>query len=296
MKPKLAFIGLGAMGFPMAGHLQSAGYAVTVYNRTEERARLWAQAHGGAWAGSIRRAVEDAHAVLCCVGADSDLYAVTLGPEGALAAMQPGALLIDHTTASDTAAQRVHQAAAARDIGFVDAPVSGGQQGAGAGMLVAMCGGSDADFHRAAPILAPYCQTVEHMGGAGCGQLTKMVNQICVAGLLQALAEGLNFAQHAGIDAHKALSVISGGAAQSWQMDHRGESMLNGEFDFGFAVDWMRKDLGMCLDAAGAREVELPVTALVRRFYDDLHDLGCGGLDTSALIERLRLRQQRGTE
>ncbi len=294
MKAKIAFIGLGTMGFPMAGHLQAAGYAVTVYNRTQERARHWAQSHSGAWSDSIQGAVKDAGAVLCCVGADSDLHAVTLGPEGAVAAMQPGALLIDHTTCSDAAARSVHQAAGRRDIGFVDAPVSGGQQGAEAGKLVAMCGGSDADFQRAAPLLRAYCQTIEHMGGAGDGQLTKMVNQICVAGLLQALAEGLNFAQQAGIDAHKALSVISGGAAQSWQMDHRGETMLNGEFDFGFAVDWMRKDLGICLNAAATRGAALPVTALVRNFYDELHDLGCGGLDTSALIERLRMRQSQG--
>ena len=289
---KLAFLGLGVMGFPMAGHLARAGHSVTVYNRTASRAAKWLASMATAQKSSSARtpaaAAAGAGIVMMCVGNDDDVRAVALGPDGAVAAMQPGSILVDHTTASATVAREVHQAAAARGIGFLDAPVSGGQAGAENGKLTIMVGG-DADTYAAAePVLATYAKAVTLMGGPGSGQLTKMVNQICVAGLVQALSEGINFAARAGLDVEKVLDVIGKGAAQSWQMDNRGKTMAADQFNFGFAVDWMRKDLSICLGEARANGAALPVTALVDQFYARIQAQGGARWDTSSLIRLLR--------
>ncbi|WP_374763608.1 NAD(P)-dependent oxidoreductase [Yunchengibacter salinarum] len=287
----LAFIGLGVMGYPMAGHLARAGHRVTVYNRTFSRAAEWLEAHGGlsvATAETPAEAARDAHMVFMCVGADRDVEAVTLGADGALDAMKSGAILVDHTTASAGLARRLATEAAGRDVAFLDAPVSGGQAGAENGQLTIMCGGDAAAFETARPVMALYGRRVQRLGEAGAGQLTKMANQVCIAGTLQGLSEALVFAEQAGLDGAAVVDVISGGAAQSWQMDNRALTMLEDRFDFGFAVDWMRKDLAMVLDEARQRGLSLPLTALVDQFYADVQALGLGRGDTSALIRRLR--------
>ena len=284
---RIGFLGLGIMGAPMARHLAAAGHSVTVYNRTAAKAAAWTLAHGGAAAATPALAAAGADAVLACVGADADLRAVTLGPDGAFAAMMPGALFIDHTTVSAAIARELADAGAARGLLVLDAPVSGGQAGAENGQLTIMCGGSDAAFAAAEPIMAAYARRTGHMGPAGSGQLTKMVNQLCIAGILQGLAEGLAFAAAAGLDAAHVVDVISKGAAQSWQMDNRAATMAKGAFDFGFAVDWMRKDLGLTLDEARRLGVPLPLGALVDQFYADVQAMGGGRQDTSALIRRL---------
>ena len=284
----LAFLGLGVMGFPMAGHLAGAGHRVTVHNRNAARAAQWVEKHGGKAAPTRTAAVADADIVMMCVGNDDDVRAVTLGADGALAAMKKGAILVDHTTASAQVAREVHAAAAARGIGFLDAPVSGGQAGAENGKLTIMVGGDAGTFARAEPTLAHYARAVTLMGGPGSEQLTKMVNQICIAGLVQALAEGVNFAMRAGLDAERVLDVIGKGAAQSWQMDNRGKTMAADKFDFGFAVDWMRKDLAICLAESRSNGAALPVTALVDQFYARVQAIGGGRLDSSSLMRVLR--------
>jgi 3-hydroxyisobutyrate dehydrogenase-like beta-hydroxyacid dehydrogenase len=263
MGKKLAFLGLGVMGYPMAGHLAKAGHDVTVYNRTQAKARQWVEQHGGQSAPSPADAARNAEIVLMCVGNDNDVRAVA---KDALAGMAPKAILVDHTTASAEVAREVAGAARARQVEFLDAPVSGGQAGAENGKLTIMVGGDEAVFAKAQPLLALYGRAVTLMGPTGAGQLTKMVNQICIAGLVQALSEGLDFAQRAGLDANLVLDVIGKGAAQSWQMENRGRTMVEDKFDFGFAVDWMRKDLGICLAAARDNGAALPVTALVDQF------------------------------
>lgn len=284
----IAFIGLGVMGGPMAAHLAAAGHSVSVHNRTLSRARDWVARHGGALAETPARAAHNADLVITCVGRDEDVRSVVLGPEGALDAMAPGSILIDHTTASAELARDLAERTADRGIGFLDAPVSGGQTGAEQGALSIMVGGEAAVFARAETVLGAYGRRVTLMGPAGAGQLTKMVNQICVAGLIQGLAEGLAFGERAGLDMDRVLAVIGQGAAQSWQMDHRGPTMLADQFDFGFAIDWMRKDLGICLDEARANGARLPVTALIDQFYGDLQADGGGRWDATALIRRLR--------
>ncbi|MGH7034296.1 MAG: NAD(P)-dependent oxidoreductase [Stellaceae bacterium] len=284
---KLAFIGLGVMGYPMAGHLAKAGHQVTVYNRTAAKAEAWTAQHGGAQRATPAEAAQGADLVFTCVGNDDDVRAVTLGEAGALAGMARGAILVDHTTASAELARELDRAAKARGLGFLDAPVSGGQAGAETAKLTVMVGGEAASFQRAAPAMAHYGRAVTHMGSAGNGQLTKMVNQILIAGLVQGLAEGLNFATRAGLDAKKAAGVIAKGAAQSWQLENRFETMLQGKFDFGFAVDWMRKDLGVCLAEARRNRSALPVTALVDQFYERVQERGGGRWDTSSLIDLL---------
>ncbi|HEY5598220.1 MAG TPA: NAD(P)-dependent oxidoreductase [Kiloniellales bacterium] len=284
---KVSFLGLGVMGYPMAGHLAAKGHEVTVYNRTAAKARAWAAKHGGKTAATPREAARGSDLVMCCVGNDDDLRSVVLGDTGALAGMAPGTVLVDHTTASAIVARELHAAAAAKGIGFVDAPVSGGQAGAENGVLTIMCGGVQADYDRAAPVIAAYARAQRLLGGPGAGQLTKMVNQICIAGLVQGLAEGLNFAVKAGLDAKSVVDVISKGAAGSWQMENRYMTMLEGKFDFGFAVDWMRKDLGICLDEAKGNGARLPVTALVDQFYGEVQDMGGNRWDTSSLYKRL---------
>src|SRR5450631_1516463 len=289
---KLAFLGLGVMGFPMAGHLARAGNSVTVYNRTAARAEKWlagmAAVQGLASAPTPAAAAAGASMVMMCVGNDDDVRAIALGPDGVVAAMPPGSILVDHTTASATVAREVHQAAAARGIAFLDAPVSGGQAGAENGKLTIMVGGDAAAFARAEAVMAIYARAVTLMGSSGSGQLTKMVNQICIAGLVQALSEGINFAARAGLDPEAVLDVIGKGAAQSWQMDNRGKTMAADQFNFGFAVDWMRKDLSICLGEAGANGAALPVTAIVDQFYARIQALGGARWDTSSLIRLLR--------
>jgi 3-hydroxyisobutyrate dehydrogenase len=289
---KLAFLGLGVMGFPMAGHLARAGHSVTVYNRTASRAEKWlasmAPAQKSSAAPTPAAAAAGASIVMMCVGNDEDVRAVALGPDGAVAAMQPGTILVDHTTASATVAREVHQAAAARGIGFLDAPVSGGQAGAENGKLTIMVGGDANTYAAAEAVLATYAKAVTLMGGPGSGQLTKMVNQICIAGLVQALSEGINFAARAGLDVERVLDVIGKGAAQSWQMDNRGKTMAADQFNFGFAVDWMRKDLSICLGEARSNGAALPVTALVDQFYARIQAQGGARWDTSSLIRLLR--------
>jgi 3-hydroxyisobutyrate dehydrogenase-like beta-hydroxyacid dehydrogenase len=289
---KLAFLGLGVMGSPMAGHLARAGHSVTVYNRSASRAQKWLEgappASKTASAPTPAAAAAGAAIVMMCVGNDDDVRAVALGPDGAVAAMQPGSILVDHTTASATVAREVHQAAAARGIGFLDAPVSGGQAGAENGKLTIMVGGDAKTFATAEPVLATYAKAVTLMGGPGAGQLTKMVNQICIAGLVQALSEGINFASLAGLDVERVLDVIGKGAAQSWQMDNRGKTMAADKFDFGFAVDWMRKDLSICLAEARSNGAALPVTAIVDQFYARVQASGGARWDTSSLIRLLR--------
>ena len=284
---RISFLGLGIMGGPMARHLVNAGHDVTVYNRTTQKAAAWVAAHGGKSAPTPAEAAQDAEAVLACVGADADLRAITLGPEGAFAAMAPGALFIDHTTVSAAIARELAHEGQGRGLHILDAPVSGGQAGAENGQLTIMCGGTEAAFAAAEPIMAAYAKRTGHMGAAGSGQLTKMVNQLCIAGILQGLAEGLAFGKAAGLDLAQVVDVIAKGAAQSWQMDNRAATMARGEFDFGFAVDWMRKDLGLTLDEARRLGVPLPLGALVDQFYADVQAMGGGRQDTSSLIRRL---------
>lgn len=288
MGQKAAFIGLGVMGYPMAGYLQKAGYAVTVYNRTTAKAEKWAGEYGGSFAPTPAEAAADADFVMVCVGNDNDLRSVVLGDSGALAGMASGATLVDHTTASSEVARELAAIAKGKGIGFVDAPVSGGQAGAENGVLTVMCGGSDADFSGAATPIDAYSQACKLMGDVGAGQLAKMVNQICIAGLVQGLSEGIHFAQKAGLDAEKVIEVISKGAAQSWQMENRYKTMIADDFEFGFAVDWMRKDLGICLSTADQIGASLPNTALVDQYYSDVQNMGGNRWDTSSLIRRLR--------
>lgn len=284
MAAKVAFLGLGVMGFPMAGHLAKAGHDVTVYNRTAVKAAAWVEKHGGRAAATPAEAAEGAEAVFCCVGNDDDVRQVG---GAALAALAPGALLVDHTTASAEVARELAAAADAKGVRFLDAPVSGGQAGAENGVLSIMVGGAPDAFAAAEPLMRAYGRAVALMGPAGSGQLAKMVNQIAIAGLVQGLAEAMAFAQKSGVEPAKVLEVISKGAAQSWQMENRGPTMLEDRFDFGFAVDWMRKDLGICLDEARRNGAKLPVTALVDQFYADVQAMGGGRWDTSSLMRRL---------
>jgi 3-hydroxyisobutyrate dehydrogenase len=285
---RVAFLGLGVMGHPMAGHLARAGHRVTVYNRTASKAQAWTAEYGGAAAATPREAAAGAAIVFTCVGNDDDLRAVVLGPDGAFAGMAEGAILVDHTTASAAVARELHAAARGRGLHFVDAPVSGGQAGAVNGQLTVMCGGDSAPFEAMRPVALAFARAVTRIGDAGAGQLAKMVNQTCIAGLLQGLAEGIVFGQRAGLDMKLVLEVIGKGAAQSWQMDNRGPTMIDGRFDFGFAVDWMRKDLGLVLDESRRNGAPLPVTALVDQFYADIQAMGGRRWDTSSLIRRLR--------
>ena len=285
---KVAFLGLGVMGYPMAGHLAEKGYKVTVYNRTAAKAAAWVAAHGGAMAETPRQAAEGAAFVMSCVGNDDDLRAVCLGDDGAFAGLGAGAVFIDHTTVSSKVTEELAAVAAGKGVSFVDAPISGGQAGAENGALSIMCGGEQAAYDAAHPVMAAYGKTIRRMGGTGAGQLTKMVNQICIAGVVQGLSEGLHFAEKAGLDIRDVVSVISQGAAGSWQMSNRYETMADDHFDHGFAVDWMRKDLGICLATANETGASLPVTALVDQFYKDVQGLGGGRWDTSSLIKRLR--------
>ncbi len=285
---RTAFIGLGVMGFPMAGHLAAAGHEVTVYNRSPARAAAWVERHGGRAAATPAAAAEGAEFVFACVGNDDDLRSVTTGPGGAFETLGAGAVFVDHTTASAVVARELAGAAEARGAWFVDAPVSGGQAGAETGQLSVMCGGPVEAYARAEPVIAAYAKACRLMGPAGAGQLAKMVNQIAIAGLLQGLSEALAFAQKAGLDGEGVLEVISKGAAGSWQMENRGRTMLEDRFDFGFAVDWMRKDLGICLAEANLNGALLPVTALVDQFYKEVQTAGGGRMDTSSLIRRLR--------
>jgi 3-hydroxyisobutyrate dehydrogenase len=286
---KVAFIGLGVMGYPMAGHLALAGHHVTVYNRNPAKAKDWcAEFAGQASAPTPRQAAEGADMVFCCVGNDDDLRAVMLGAGGVLAGTQAGALLVDHTTASANVARELFAAAKAKGVHFVDAPVSGGEAGAINGMLTVMCGGESVAFERAKHVAMAFSKAFTLMGDSGAGQLTKMVNQICIAGLVQGLAEGIAFGMKAGLNMEQVLEVIGKGAAQSWQMDNRGKTMVADKFDFGFAVDWMRKDLGLVLEEAKGNGARVPVTALVDQFYADVQAMGGKRFDTSSLIKRLR--------
>ncbi|GAB4387448.1 NAD(P)-dependent oxidoreductase [Albidovulum sp.] len=285
---KVAFLGLGVMGFPMAGHLAAKGHEVTVYNRTAARARDWTGRHAGRAAATPAEAAREADFVMACVGNDDDLRAVCLGATGAFAGMRKGAIFVDHTTVSARVTRELAGIAAGSGIGFVDAPVSGGQAGAENGVLSVMCGGDPAHYAAAEPVIAAYARICRLLGPSGAGQLAKMVNQICIAGLVQGLAEGLHFAEKAGLDIEAVVEVISQGAAGSWQMVNRHKTMKDGKFDHGFAVDWMRKDLGICLDAADENGASLPVTALVDQFYKDVQKMGGGRWDTSSLIARLR--------
>ncbi len=284
----LAFLGLGVMGFSMAGHLARAGHQVTVYNRTTAKAAAWCDEFGGRSAATPREAAAAADIVFCCVGNDDDLRAVTLGENGAFAGMKPGAILVDHTTASATLARELYATARQLGLQFVDAPVSGGEAGAKNGALTVMCGGDAAAFDIVKPIGMTFSKAFTLMGGAGAGQLTKMVNQICIAGLVQGLSEAVAFGQKAGLDVNQVVEVIGKGAAQSWQLDNRGKTMVADQFDFGFAVDWMRKDLGLVLDEAKRNGARLPVTALVDQFYADVQAMGGQRWDTSSLIRRLK--------
>ncbi|ANT59202.1 oxidoreductase [Salipiger sp. CCB-MM3] len=285
---KCAFLGLGVMGYPMAGHMTKAGHEVTVYNRTAAKAEKWVAEFGGASAATPREAAEGADFIMACVGNDDDLRAVCTGEEGAFAGMKPGAIFVDHTTVSSMVTTELSAIAAEKGLGFIDAPVSGGQAGAENGQLVVMCGGEQANYDAAAPVIDAYAKLCKRLGESGAGQLCKMVNQICIAGLVQGLSEGLAFAEKAGIDGREVVEVIGGGAAGSWQMVNRFETMLDDKFDHGFAVDWMRKDLGICLATGDEIGASLPVTALVDQFYKDVQAMGGGRWDTSALIKRLK--------
>ncbi|HBZ68490.1 MAG TPA: oxidoreductase [Deltaproteobacteria bacterium] len=287
MSEAVAFLGLGVMGFPMAGHLARAGYAVSVYNRTAAKAERWVAEHGGRVAPTPAEAAREARFVFACLGTDADVRAVALGERGAFSAMVPGSIFVDHTTTSADLARELAAVARKRDLGFLDAPVSGGQSGAERGALTVMAGGNVDTFESARPVLATYAHFVRHLGPAGNGQLAKMVNQICIAGLVEALAEGLDFAKAVGLDARAVVEVISKGAAGSWQMENRAATMLDGRFDFGFAVDWMRKDLGFALHEARRAGPSLPVTALVDQLYAEVQAMGGGRWDTSSLISRL---------
>ncbi|MYJ75834.1 MAG: NAD(P)-dependent oxidoreductase [Gammaproteobacteria bacterium] len=284
----VAFVGLGIMGYPMAGHLAAAGHRVTVYNRTAARAEAWLAEHNGRAAATPREAAEGATAVFMCVGNDDDVRSVSLGDDGVFAGADPGSVVVDHTTASADLARELESVGGTRGVGFVDAPVSGGQVGAETGQLTVMCGGVQEVFDSVAPVIDCYAKSVRLMGGAGAGQLTKMVNQVCIAGVLQGLAEALHFAEKAGLDVDAVVDVISKGAAQSRQMDNRAATMARREFDFGFAVNWMRKDLDMTLAAARKLDARMPMAALVDQFYADVQAMGGGRWDTSSLIERLR--------
>ena len=287
-EPKtVAFIGLGTMGYPMAGHLSRAGHRVTVYNRTTEKALKWAKEYMGLCASTPREAAEDADYVFTCVGNDDDLRSVVLGKDGAFAGMKPGAVLVDCTTDSAQVARELAQKAKEMGLDFMDAPVSGGQAGAVNGVLTVMCGAAEADFAKAQPVIAAFAQAVTRIGTVGCGQLAKMCNQICIAGVVQSLSEAIAFGLNAGLDMSLVLKVIGKGAAQSWQMDNRGETMMRDQFDFGFAIDWMRKDLGLCLDEAKRNGSSLPTVALVDQFYGELQQMGMNRADTSSLIKRL---------
>jgi|TARA_Y100001933_G_scaffold210826_2_gene215303 3-hydroxyisobutyrate dehydrogenase len=275
------------MGFPMAGHLKKAGHEVTVYNRTGAKAEAWVKSHGGAAAATPREAAAGAEFVFACVGNDDDLREVTVGEHGAFHGMREGAIFVDHTTASAAVARELHADAKARGIAFIDAPISGGQAGAENGVLTVMAGGEENAFARAKPVIDAYARMAKLIGPSGAGQLTKMVNQICIAGLVEGLAEGLHFAKQAGLDAEAVIETISKGAAQSWQMENRYKTMIEGKFDFGFAVDWMRKDLSICLDEARRNGAHLPVTALVDQFYSEVQAMGGKRWDTSSLIARL---------
>jgi 3-hydroxyisobutyrate dehydrogenase len=287
---KVAFLGLGVMGYPMAGHLKKKGHQVTVYNRTAARAESWVEQFNGRAVGTPREAAKGQDFVLACVGNDADLREVTTGKQGAFQSLEEGAIFIDHTTASAEIARELYAAARARGAGFVDAPVSGGQAGAEDAALSIMCGGTKEDFESARAVIDSYARACQLMGPAGSGQITKMVNQICIAGLLQGLAEGLHFARRAGLDPNASVEIISKGAAQSWQMDNRHTTMSEGKFDFGFAVNWMRKDLALCLEEARRNGATLPVTALVDQFYAEVQKMGGGRWDTSSLIARLERR------
>jgi 3-hydroxyisobutyrate dehydrogenase len=291
---KVAWIGLGVMGFPMAGHLRTRGnHDVVVFNRTRKKAEDWFARFGGRLAETPAAAATGADFVFTCVGNDDDLRAVTLGPDGTFAALRPGVVYVDHTTASATIARELHAAAKARGAGALDAPVSGGQSGAENGTLTVMVGGDEGDFGKAAPVIEAYARAVSLIGPSGSGQLTKMVNQICIAGLIEGLAEALHFGMRAGLDIEKVIATISKGAAQSWQMDNRWRTMVEGKFDFGFAVDWVRKDLAICFAEARANGASLPVTALVDEFYAEIQEMGGRRWDTSSLIARLE-RNKRG--
>jgi 3-hydroxyisobutyrate dehydrogenase-like beta-hydroxyacid dehydrogenase len=285
---RVAFLGLGVMGHPMAGHLAGAGHAVTVYNRTAAKAAAWATEYGGKAAATPRQAAAGAEFIFACVGNDDDLRSVTLGPDGAFAGMASGAVFVDHTTASAAIARELHAAAQAQGLHFIDAPVSGGQAGAVNGALTVMCGGDVAPFDAARPVALAFAKAVTRVGDSGAGQLAKMVNQVAIAGLVQGLAEAIAFGQRAGLDMPLVLEVIGKGAAQSWQMDNRGKTMVADQFEFGFAVDWMRKDLGLVLDEARRNGAQLPATALVDQFYAEIQTLGGRRWDTSSLIRRLK--------
>ena len=285
---KVAFLGLGVMGFPMAGHLAAKGHEVTVYNRSPAKAAAWAAKHKGRTAATPREAAKGAEFVMACVGNDDDLRHVCIGPDGAFSGMSPGAVFVDHTTVSANVTRKLGVQAAGAGLAFLDAPVSGGQAGAENGQLSIMCGGDPADYARAEPVMAAYARICRLIGPQGAGQLAKMMNQICIAGLMQGLSEALAFGQKAGLDGEKVVEVISQGAAGSWQMANRHKTMLADSFDFGFAVDWMRKDLGICLDTADEIGARLPVTALVDQFYKDVQLMGGGRGDTSSLIRRLK--------
>jgi 3-hydroxyisobutyrate dehydrogenase len=284
---KVAFLGLGVMGGPMAGHLAGAGHQVSVYNRTAAKAQAWVGKHGGRAAATPREASEGAEFVFACVGNDADLRSVVLGDEGAFAGMAKGAVFVDHTTASADIARELHGVAASHGLHFVDAPVSGGEAGAVNGLLTVMCGGEAAPFDAMKPVAMAFARAVTRLGDSGAGQLAKMVNQICIAGLVQGLAEAIAFGSRAGLDMPAVLDVIGKGAAQSWQMDNRGKTMVEDKFDFGFAVDWMRKDLGLVLDESRRNGARLPATALIDQFYAELQNRGGGRWDTSSLIRLL---------
>ena len=288
MAKKVAFIGLGVMGYPMAGHLASAGHDVSVYNRTKAKADKWAKEHKGTAFSTPREAADGADIVMVCVGNDDDLRSVVYGDDGALAGLKGGAMLVDHTTASAVVAREIAAKCSDKSIGFIDAPVSGGQAGAENGALAIMCGGDQKTFDAVSDTLSAYGKNIALIGETGAGQLTKMVNQICIAGLVQALAEGVNFAQEAGLDVEKVMGVVGGGAAQSWQLVNRYETMAKNEFEFGFAVDWMRKDLSIVLDEARNNGASVPVTAMVDQYYADVQKMGGKRWDTSSLIARLK--------
>lgn len=294
MSHKVAFLGLGVMGYPMAGHLAARGHSVTVYNRTTAKAEKWLSDYEKAGNGGHRvalspaEAAEDADMVFACVGADDDVRAVCIGEDGAFQAMKDDAIFVDHTTASAQVAREMAAAANEHNLYFIDAPVSGGEAGAVNGVLTVMCGGEQAAYDRAEPVIEAYAKMIKLIGGHGAGQETKMVNQICIAGVLQGLAEAMHFASKSGLDTDKVLEVISKGAAGSWQMENRGKTMVKGEFDFGFAVDWMRKDLGIVLDEAKSKNIALPLTALVDQFYQDVQNMGGNRQDTSSLIRRFQ--------
>ena len=293
MTIRAAFIGLGVMGYPMAGHLAAKGFEVTVFNRDPEKAARWTTGHNGRGAATPAEAARDADIVLACVGRDGDVQEVTRGAQGAFQAMKPGSVFVDHTTASAGIARSLAADAEAAGFGFVDAPVSGGEQGAKNGQLTIMCGGSEAAYAKAEPVMAAYARQCRLLGPVGSGQLAKMVNQICIAGVVQGLSEALSFARAAGLDAQAVIEVISKGAAQSWQMENRHKTMLAGQYDHGFAVEWMRKDLGICLAEARANGASLPLTALVDQFYAEVENMNGARWDTSSLFARMEMLRKR---